>query len=348
MNPTYTIRELAGIVGGSVRGDDSATVTGVADVSEARPDQATWVSSDKYARRVASSKAGVTLVPPDFGCTPMPAILCRRMESAVARLLSAFAPPPARPEAGIHPTAVIHETARIGRNPAIGPHVVIDAEVSIGASCVIHAGVSIGRDTRVGDACLIWQGAVIRDGCIVGNRVTIHPNAVIGADGLGFYFEEGRHQKFPHIGGVKLEDDVEVGACTCIDRAKFGYTIIGRGTKIDNLVQVGHNVRVGAHCVFAGQSAISGSVRIGDYCIFGGRAGVLDNLAIGDGAKFAGGVCVATKDIPAGVTVSGYPAQEHRREMRERASLRRLPVMAEQLKDLMARVERLETSANHP
>jgi UDP-3-O-[3-hydroxymyristoyl] glucosamine N-acyltransferase len=242
----------------------------------------------------------------------------------------------------------VHETARIGRDPAIGPYVVIDAEVRIGASCVIHAGVFIGRATTLGDDCTIWPGAVIRDGCIVGSRVMIHPNAVIGVDGLGFYFDEGRHHKYPHTGGVKLEDDVEVGACTCIDRAKFGYTVVGRGTKIDNLVHLGHNVRVGEHCVFAGQCGISGSVRIGDYCIFGGRAGALDNLTIGDGAKFAGGVCVATKDIPAGVTVSGYPAQEYRRELREQASLRRLPALAQQFKELRARVERLEASTNHP
>jgi len=348
MNPNYSVRDLAEIVGGVLRGDGGATIAGIADVSEADPDRAAWVSNPKYAASVGSSRAGVVLVPAGFGPTPMPAILCQRIEPAIAKLLAAFARPVSRPEAGIHPTAVIHETARIGRDAAIGAHVVIDADVSVGASCIIHAGVFIGRGTQVGDECVIWPNVVIRDGCLVGNRVTIHANAVIGADGLGFYFEEGRHHKYPHIGGVRLEDEVEVGAGTCIDRAKFGYTIVGRGTKIDNLVQLAHNVRVGEHCMFAAQSGVSGSVRIGNYVVFGGRGAALDNLTIGEGARVAGGVTIATKDIPAGMTVSGFPAQEHRREMREQASVRRLPELAEQIKDLRARVERLETAANHP
>jgi UDP-3-O-[3-hydroxymyristoyl] glucosamine N-acyltransferase len=348
MNPTYSVQDLAEIVGGTLRGDGGATIAGIADVSEAGPDQAAWVSNPRYAACVGSSRAGVLLVPADFGPTPMPAIVCQRIEPAIGKLLAAFARPVSQPEPGIHSTAVIHETARIGADAAIGPHVVLDADVSVGASCIIHAGVFIGRGTQVGDECLIWPNVVIRDACLVGNRVTIHPNAVIGADGLGFYFDEGRLHKFPHIGGVQLEDDVEVGACTCIDRAKFGYTVIGRGTKIDNLVQLGHNVRIGEHCVFAGQCGISGSVRIGNHCIFGGNAGTVDNVAIGDGARFAGGVAVATKDIPAGMTVSGYPAQDHRREMRERASVRKLPDLLEQIKNLSARVERLEAAADHP
>jgi UDP-3-O-[3-hydroxymyristoyl] glucosamine N-acyltransferase len=347
MSRTYTIKELSKIVGGTVRGDDSTVIAGVASVSEARPDQATWVSNPRYAADLKASRAGVVLLPQGFSATPMAAIVCERVDRSVAGLLSAFAPPVPRPEPGIHPTAVVHGTARIGPDHAIGPHVVIDAEASLGAACTIHAGVFIGRGTKVGDDCVIWPNAVVRDGCIIGNRVTIHPNAVIGGDGLGFYFDEGRHHKVPHIGGVIVGDDTEIGACTCIDRAKFGYTIIGKGTKIDNLVQLAHNVRVGEHCIFAGQCGISGSVRIGDYCIFGGGAGVLDNITIGDGARFAGGTTVATKDIPAGAMVSGFPAQDHREELRERASVRRLPALAEQVKDLKARVERLEESANH-
>jgi UDP-3-O-[3-hydroxymyristoyl] glucosamine N-acyltransferase len=199
----------------------------------------------------------------------------------------------------------------------------------------------------VGDDCLIWPNVVIRDGCVVGNRVVIHPGAVIGADGFGFYFDGGRHNKIPHIGGVIIEDDVEVGACTCIDRSKFGNTVIGRGTKIDNLVQVAHNARVGEHCVFAAHAGISGSTRIGNYCIFGGRAAATDNITLGDGVRLAGGLAVADKDLPPGITASGFPAQDHRQELRERAQVRRLPELARQLKELMARVKRLEESADH-
>ncbi len=347
MARTYTIEELATIVGGTTRGDTSTVITGVGDVAEAGPNQATWVSNPKYAAKLTSSRAGAVLVPVDFGETPMPAILCERVDRSVARLLGAFAPPVAHPGPGVHPTAVVHETAQIGSRCAIGPHVVIEARVTIGASSVLCAGVFIGHGTTVGNDCVVWPNVVIRDGCVVGNRVVIHPGAVIGADGLGFFFDEGRHNKIPHIGGVVLEDDVEVGACTCIDRSKFGYTVIGRGTKIDNLVQLAHNVRVGEHCVFAGQAGISGSVRIGNYCILGGRAGVLDNVTLGDGVLMAGGLSIADKDLPPGITASGFPARDHRQELRERAQARKLPQLAKQLKELMARVKRLEESADH-
>ena len=347
MSRSYSVKQLAEIVGGSARGDESVVITGVAEVSAASPDDAAWVSNPKYAPKLASSRAGVVLVPEDFGPTPMAAILCDRVDRSVARLLAAFAPPDARPEPGIHPTARIHETVRIGSDPAIGPHVVIEADARVGDAGVIHAGVFIGRGTTVGNDCVIWPNAVIRDGCRVGNRVTIHPNAVIGADGLGFYFAEGRHHKVPHIGGVILGDDVEVGACACVDRAKFGYTVVGRGTKIDNLVQLAHNVKVGEHCVIAAQTGVAGSVHIGDYAVFGGQVAVADNVTIGSRVRCAGGMTMVAKDVPDGMTVSGFTAQDHRRELRERAAVRRLPALAEQLKELIARVEELEASAHH-
>jgi UDP-3-O-[3-hydroxymyristoyl] glucosamine N-acyltransferase len=346
MSRTYTVGQLADVVGGTVRGDPNGVIRGVADVSEAGSDQATWVSREGYAEKLAGSRAGVVLVPADFSDTPMPAILCAKIEPSVAKLLGAFATPISKPDPGIHPTAVVHASARIGPSPAIGPHVVIDADVRIGASCVIHAGVFIGRGTAIGDNCLLWPNVVIRDGCAVGHRVIIHPNSVIGADGFGYYFDGGRHNKVPHIGGVILEDDVEIGACTCVDRSKFGYTVVGAGTKIDNQVQVAHNVRIGRHCVLAGQTGIAGSSRIGDYCVLGGRAGVLDNVTVGDRATIAA-IATADKDVPAGMTVSGFPARDHREELRERALVRRLPKLAEQLKDLIHRVEQLEASTHH-
>ncbi len=346
MSTSYTVRELAEIVGGEVRGRGDARICGVAEVADSGPDQAAFVSNPKYARDLEASKAGVVLVPNDFDPTPMPAILCDHIDQSVAKLLGAFARPVSRPEPGVHPTAVIHESARIGPDPSIGPHVVIEADASIGASCVIHAGVFIGCGVTIGDDCALWPNVVIRDGCVVGSRVLIHPNAVIGADGLGFYFEEGRHHKVPHIGVVVVEDDVEIGACACIDRAKFGQTVVGAGTKIDNLVQIAHNVQIGEHCILAALSGIAGSVRIGDHCLFGGRVGVIDNLTIGPQSRFTAG-SLAIKDVAAGSTVSGYPAQDHRQEWRERVWLRRMPELAEQLKDIIARVERLESSDDH-
>ena len=278
MDVSYTTEELAQRVEGKLRGAGDVIIRGVAEVSEATPAQATWVSNPKYAGLLPTSKAGVVLVPQDFGATPMPAILCPHVARSVALLLAAFAPEVPRPAPGVHPSAVVDERAQLGPNAAVGPGAVIEADVKLGANCAIHAGVYIGRGTVLGDDCVIWPNAVIRDGCRLGHRVVVHPNAVIGADGLGFYFHEGRHCKIPHTGGVILGDDVEVGACACIDRSKFGNTVIGAGTKIDNLVQLAHNVRVGNHCVFAALVGVGGSTQVGDYCLFGGQAAVIDNV----------------------------------------------------------------------
>lgn len=347
MTTSYSLSQLAQFVGGTLTGhDDGRVIRGVNDVSEAGPDQITWVSNPKYAAKLIESRAGAVLVPTDFGPTPMPAIVCAKIDQAVAKLLAAFARPIQLAAEGIHGSAVIHPSARIDRPTAIGPHVVIEADARIGPRCSIGAGVYIGAGSRLGNDCLVWPHVVIHYGCEIGNRVVIHPNVVIGADGYGYYFDEGEHHKVPHAGGVRIEDDVEIGSCSCIDRAKFGYTVIGRGTKIDNLVQVAHNVRVGQHCLLAGQVGIGGSVRIGNYCVFGGRAGAIDNLTIGDGAKLAGGVTIAGKDIPAGMTASGFPAQEHRAELRAQAVYRRLPELMGQWRELIARVEKLEASAH--
>lgn len=345
--PGFTLTELAVKLGGALRGSGGSVITGVADLLEAGPTEASWVSSDRYAGKIAQSRAGVVLVGPDFPETTVPSIVCPNIQRAVATLLSLFARPISRPEAGIHPTAVIHETARIGADVAIGPFAVIDRNVEVGRGTLIHAGVFIGRDSRVGEDCVLWPHVVVRDGCVIGNRVVLHPCAVIGSDGFGYHFDEGRHVRVPHTGGVIIGDDVEVGACSCVDRSKFGNTIVGRGTKIDNLVQVGHNVQIGENCVVAAQTGIAGSARVGSFCVFGGKAGVTDNLSIGDGARLAGGVAIATRNVPPGTTISGFPGRDHREHMRELATLHRLPALLEQIRELKARVERLEAAANN-
>ena len=354
MSSSYTLAEIAERVGGVVRGTDatargdtSERVSGVADLLEAGPTDIAWVGRPEYAKRIAETRAGAVLVPADFGPTPVPAVECKQLDRSIALLLALFAPPSPALPIGIHPSAVIDATAKLGDGVAIGPFVQIQADTRIGDGTVLHAGVFVGRGTTLGRECVLWPNVVIRDGCVVGDRVVLHPNAVIGADGFGFYFDQGRHHKVPHIGGVILEDDVEVGACSCIDRAKFGFTVIGRGTKIDNLCQIGHNARVGEHCVLAGQSGYGGSVRIGDYCAFGGRAGIVDNVTLGRGARVSV-ASIVYNDVPPGVTVSGYPAHEHQRFLREQALVRRLPELAKELRDLRARVKHLEAAADHP
>lgn len=343
---SYAIAQLAELVGGRVRGDGAAFITGVANLEDAGPNQAVWVSRAQYAAKVSASAAGVVLVPASFGATPMPAILCDDIHDSVARLLAAFATPEFRPAPGIHPTAVIDSTASLGERVSIGPHVFIGPGARIGDGCVLHAGVFIGRGTTLGVDCLLWANTVVRDGCRLGDRVTLHPCAVIGADGFGYYLKNGSLHKVPHTGGVVLEDDVEVGACTCVDRSKFGDTIVGRGTKIDNLVQIAHNVRIGPNCVLAGQAGVGGSTKIGSGCSLGGMVGIIDNLVVGDGASIGAGSLV-TRNIEAGQAVTGWPVQEVAKALRSQALIARLPELAAQIKELLARVERLESSTDH-
>ncbi len=346
MSHSYSVQELAEHLGGTLRGDGAVRIIGVADVTEAGPAHAAFVSSPRYADRVSASRAGVVVLPRDFGPTPMPAILCEFVPGAVARLLGLFARDGTSVAPGIHPTAVVDPSAVIAPDAALAPHVVIGAEARIGARSILHAGVSVGRGSTVGEDCELFPGVVVLHHCHLGSRVVIHPNSVIGGDGFGYYFEGGAHRKVPHIGGVIIEDDVEIGSCVCVDRAKFGDTRIGRGCKFDNHVHIAHNVKVGEHCIVVAHTGLAGSVRVGQYCVFGGRSGVFENIAIGDKATVAGNSMV-TKDVPAGTMVSGFPAQEHRAELQERAALRRLPDLVEQVKALAARVQQLEAAAHH-
>jgi len=345
MTSAATVDELAKVVNGWVRGDGSVVVRGVADVAQAQPDELTFITNPAYAKLLPDSKAGVVLVSSGFGPTPMTAILCERVDRAVAQVLGFFGGVRSSPPAGIDKTAVVDDTARIGEGCAIGPHVIIGARSRLGRACVVHGGAFIGQDVSIGDDCLIGPNAVVADGCRLGCRVTAGANAVIGGDGFGFYFDRGRHNRVPHIGTVVLEDDVEVGSCSCVDRAKFGVTRVGRGTKIDNLVQVAHNVRIGEHCVLAGQTGLGGSAHVGDYCVFGGRTGVTDGVKVAQ-RVVACACALISKDVPAGLTVMGDPAQNVRVERRERAARRRLPKLIEQIRRLASRVEQLETSTD--
>ncbi len=343
MTKVWTVSELAARVGGTVRGSGDAVIRGVADVSEAGPDELTFISNPAYARHLGESRAGAVLVPADFGPTPMPAILCPRVDRALAAALACFTPPEIEPSPGVHPTAVIGEGAVLGEGCAVGPHVVVGPRSRLGAGCILFPGVYVGGDAAVGNRCRIGANAVIADRCELGDRVVLKPGAVIGGNGFGFYFDEGRHVRIPHAGRVILEDDVEIGSCTCVDRSKFGATRVAKGTKIDNLVQVAHNVRIGAHGVVAAQTGLSGSTRIGDYCVFAGRTGTVDGVRVADRAVVAA-CAVAASDVPTGQTVLGFPAQEIHAEKRERASLRRLPKVFEKIKELTARIEQLEAA----
>lgn len=342
-----TLAEIAKWVGGAVRGDASVRVSGVAGVEEATASDVTWVSHERFTPKLATSKAGAALVPEGFGATTMPAVLVPDVSKAIITVLERFAPPVPRPAVGVHPSAIVSPLAKTGRDIAIGANVTISDGATIGERCVIHPNVFIGADVTLGADCEIWPGVVIRERCTLGARVIIHPNTTIGADGFGYQFFGGRHNKIPQIGTVVIEDDVEIGANSTIDRAKFGATRIGRGTKIDNLVQVAHNVQIGPLCMIVAQCGIAGSARLGTGVVLGGQVGVKDHVVLHDGAQSAACASIS-KDIPAGVTVIGSPAIEHEQWVRERGKLRRLARVADQLQGLIERVERLEAAANHP
>lgn len=347
MSKTASLAEIAKWVGGMVRGDASTRISGVNGVQEAGPADLTWLAHDKYLVQLKTSQAGAVLVPEHFGETPMPAVLCTNPLAAIITILERFSPPVPRPEVGTHPTAIVATSAQIGTNVAVGPRVVIQEGARIGDGCVLHAGVFIGAETTLGNNCELWPNVVVRERCALGNRVVVHPNTTIGADGFGYQFLQGKHTKIPQIGTVRIEDDVEIGANSCIDRAKCGATVIGRGSKIDNLVQVAHNVQIGPDCMIVAQTGIAGSARLGRFVVVGGQVGIRDHVTLNDGAKAA--ACSAiSKDVPAGATVIGMPAVDHEEFVRERSRIHRLPKLAQQLADLIKRVERLESSADHP
>lgn len=342
---SHTLAEIAKWMGGAVRGDSSQRINGVSGIEEAGPTDITWIAHERYAGKLAASKAGAVLVPETYGETRMPAVLVSDPSRAIITVLNHFAPAASRPPQGVHPSATVSPSAKLSRDVAIGPYVTIGSGARIGDGCVLHANVFVGEDVALGKGCELWPGVVIREGCQLGDRITIHPNATIGADGFGYQFFDGRHNKIPQIGIVVIEDDVEIGANSTIDRAKFGATRIGRGTKIDNLVQVAHNVQIGPNCMIVAQCGIAGSARLGQGVVLGGQVGVRDHAVLHDGAQSAACACIS-KDVPAGTTVIGTPAQEQEQWIRERGKLRRLARLADELQGLIQRVERLEASAN--
>ncbi len=345
MTRSMTLRQIAELVHGEVRGDPDRKISQVASVRAAEGDCLTWVSHGRYVAQLGDCRAGAVLVQRDFGPTPMPAILCDNIDQAVVDVLAAFAPELPGPAIGVHATAQVAETAVLGANVAVGENVVIAGDVRIGEGTVLYPGVAIGTGAAVGAGCRLWYNVVVRERCTIGDRVTIHSNTVIGSDGFGFQQRGGRHVRVPHIGAVRIGNDVEIGACCCVDRSKVGETVVGDGTKIDNLVQIAHNVVIGVNCLVCAQAGIAGSTRLGDYVVLGGQVGLRDNIVLQDGVVVAACSSVA-HDVPAGTMVAGRPAVEGRRFKRENATVRKLPELVAQLRELIRRVERLETAAD--
>lgn len=352
MSPARTItgQALADLCKGRLQAPEVTSgrvLRTVSTLVDAGDDAVTWIADKRHLKSVSQSQAAIIVGTESLLDGDPRGLVVRDAELAIAEVLDFFLIPAEIPSPGVHPTAVVHPSVKLGANAAIGAQAVILSGVQVGENSIIHEGVSLGRDVRIGKDSQIYDRVVVYDRCEIGDRVTIHSGVVIGADGFGYIFRDGRHRKTAHIGTVIIEDDVEIGANSCVDRAKIGATRIGRGSKIDNLVMVAHNVQVGPLCVVAGQTGISGSVQLGTGVVMGGQSGIVNGTRIGDGAQIAA-TSVVFGNIDAGQIVFGAPAREKAEAFRDLARVRKLGKLFEQVAELSRRVAELEAAANHP
>ncbi|HVT43002.1 MAG TPA: UDP-3-O-(3-hydroxymyristoyl)glucosamine N-acyltransferase [Thermoanaerobaculia bacterium] len=328
-----TAGEIVSLVEGVFEGERSQLIEGVKPLADASERDLSFLSSPKYEHLLESTRAAAILVSESFAAHSPRFIRVRDPYFALSQVLQRWFSEIPRPE-GISPAAAIDPGATIGRNARIGAFVSIGAGAVIGDDVTIFDGSVIGAGTTIGEGSVVHSNASIRYGTIVGRNCVIHSNAVIGSDGFGFATHDGRHHKIPQIGIVRIEDDVEIGAGTTIDRGALGETVIGEGTKIDNLVQIGHNVRIGHHCLVVSQSGVAGSTEVGDYSILAGQSGLHGHLEIGSRVQVAARAQV-TKSWKGPITIAGSPARPLREHLRSEALLRRLP-------ELFERIERIE------
>lgn len=346
---TYTLEKLAQLSGASLVGDPHYCVTGVDALDAATPTDVSFLANPRYAPLLAKTQAGVVCLHKDGPLDPSKNFLISEDPSGtfqtIVRLIL-------QPEAtrsgfyGIHPTAVVHPTARIGSDVTIGPYVVIDQGATLGDRTILEAHVFIGAQTQVGAECHFYPHAIVREGCLIGNRVILQPGAVIGSCGFGFNTNlAGVHAKLEQLGTVVIEDDVEVGANTTVDRARFKSTRIGHGTKIDNLVQIGHNVQIGEHNLIVSQTGIAGSVKTGRNVVFGGQAGIVGHIEIASGVMIAsrGGV---SKSIPKpGGKYAGAPVLPLAEHNVQQVHLRKIASYVERIQQLEERLSALEAKS---
>lgn len=340
----FKLDKLCQLIGAEIPPDaEQIEIAGVAAVEDAGPDDLTFISNPKYKKYLTTTRAKAVIITRDI--KPPETLLSLVVDDpyvAFLKVLEVFNTRTPRDIAsGIHPDAVIDPDTDVGENVSIGAFAVIGPQVTIGKGTTIGPCTVILKDSHLGENCIIYPNVTIMDGSKIGDRVILHAGAVVGSDGFGFAPLEGRFHKIPQIGKVLIGDDVEIGTCTCIDRAAFGVTVIESGTKIDNLVQIAHNVRIGSNTVITSQVGISGSTTIGSGVKIGGQAGFAGHLTIGDGASI-GAQAGVTKDVSGSETVSGYPAKNHMKAMRLEAALRGLPELMKKVKKQEKRILELE------
>ena len=337
-----TLHELAQLTGGRLLcGDPSASFTGISSLDLATPSDISFLGNAKYLSQFQQSLAGACLVAPDTSGAPatMALIEVANPTLAFSTVIQHFAANTRAFVPGIHPRAIVDPSATCDpERVCIHAGAVVMAGVVIGDGTEIFPNAVIGQQVKIGQDCLIYQNVSIREHCIIGDRVILQPGAVIGSDGYGYQFSEGKHQKIPQVGIVEIGHDVEIGANTTIDRARFGKTLIGEGTKIDNLVQIGHNAQIGKHCLIIALTGVAGSSKLGNYVTCAAQVGIAGHLEIGDKAVLAARTGV-TSDLPGGQVYLGNPAQPMRQELKTVAHLRRLPKLVEEVKELKRRLD---------
>ncbi|MDP8234235.1 MAG: UDP-3-O-(3-hydroxymyristoyl)glucosamine N-acyltransferase [Candidatus Saelkia tenebricola] len=336
-----SLTRIAELIDAEIVGDGNVLITGISGIKEAQKGDITFVANPKYVSLISTTHASAIITSRDVEKAEKPIIRTDDPSIAFSKLVSIFSPDEKKVAPGVHPTAVIGKDVILGKNISIQPYVVISDGVVIGDNTVLHASVYVGHHSRIGSNCLIHPHVTIRERVTIKNRIIIHSGTVIGSDGFGYATVKDVHYKISQIGTVYIDDDVEIGANVTIDRARFGRTHIKRGTKIDNLVQIAHNVEIGENSIIVAQSGISGSTLIGKGVILAGQSGVVGHISIGDNARVAAQAGV-TKSVPSGEVVSGYPARPHGTAKRINACVQKLPDFYKCVKSLQEKVKKLE------
>lgn len=334
----FTLEQLVELLGDvEVQGSFDGKITNIADLRTAKSGELSFLRGSKFARFLGESEASVVLVPSGTEGNPGSnqawilvedpslslAHFCSHVESMILT----------RPEAGIHPTAIIASSAIVDPTSTVGPYCLVEDGAVIGANTVLESQVRVEKGATIGEGTFIHHACVIGWGSRIGSRCILFPGVVLGADGFGYHSDASGHTRLPQIGTVVVEDDVEIGANSCIDRARFAETTIGKGTKIDNLVQIGHNVKIGKHCIVCSEVGISGSAELGDFVVLAGQVGINGHIKIGDGVTATGQTGIA-KSIPPGTILSGTPARPHRENMKREVQVNKIPAILERLKAL--------------
>ncbi len=346
---SFSARDAAEWCQGRLEGHPDQVFQTMESLEQAGPEHLTFIGQSAYARRFPQSRAGGAVCTQGMHVSrrsDQSLIWVKNADLAVANILEHLAPPPSLPALGVHSTALVDPGVTLGKDIRIGPYVVIQSGTVIRDRTVLMAQVFIGCGVHIGTDCVLWPQVVVRDGCTLGDRVILHPGCVLGADGFGYHFHEGRHVKIPHIGGVRIEDDCELGANTTVDRGKFSQTVVGRGSKLDNLVQIGHNATIGKHSILVAHAAVGGSVRAGDHLLMGGGAVIADHRVLGAGVQVAGFSAVV-QDMPAGEKVAGAPARPGREFFAQLRATYRLPEWIDTVRLLEERIAKLESSAKN-